>query len=160
MAVRGARADVRPVPWEVPVAAGGCWLALAVLLFPCGQGAAGWLFGGGFVWPRGSGSLLRSVTGLLSGRPGRGLAGGGPGGLPGAPVVYVVIGLGEVLLAAGSVWLIVCWWRRLGPGAPRGMADRAEAEMVLGVSNLRRKRAVIRPDLRAGRAGTIGGGES
>jgi hypothetical protein len=48
---------------------------------------------------------------------------------------------------AAAVWLGVRWWRQMGPGALQGMATRAEVERVLGVSNLRRGRKVIRPDL-------------
>lgn len=149
--------DVQPVTWEVPVAGGACWLLLVVMLFPAGQGAAGWLFAGGFVWPRGSTPLMRSVGGLMTGQPGKGLAGKDIAHLASTPSIYLLIVLGELLLTAVTVWVILAWWRYLGPDARQGMADRAEVETVLGVSNLRKKRTVIRPDLYARQAANTRG---
>ena len=137
--------------WEIPVAGGASWLVLALMIFPAGQGVAGWLFAGGFVWPRGSTSLVRSVAGLMAGHPGQGLAGKDVAHVASTPSIYVLIVIGELLLIAVTGWLVMVWWRCLGPGALRGMADRAEVERVLGVSNLRTKRSVIRPDLTARR---------
>lgn len=152
--------DVQPVTWEVPVAGGACWLLLVVMLFPAGQGAAGWLFAGGFVWPRGSAPLLRSVGGLMSGQPGKGLAAKDITHLASTPSIYLLIVFGELLLTAMTVWVILAWWRHLGPGARQGMADRAEVEAVLGVANLRTKRTVIRPDLHARQAANTRGGKA
>jgi hypothetical protein len=59
--------------------------------------------------------------------------------------IYALITLLELVALAASVWLGVLWWRLLGPGALQGMASRSEVERVLGVSNLRRGRKVIRP---------------
>jgi type IV secretion system protein VirD4 len=160
MAIQRSRADVAPVTWEVPVAGGACWLLLVVMMFPAGQGAAGWLFAAGFVWPRGSTALLRSISGLMTGQPGKGLAGEDVVHLASAPSIYLLIVLGELLLTAATVWVIVLWWRYLGPGARQGMADRAEVEAVLGVSNLRKKRAVIRPDLHTGQTRAPRGSEA
>jgi type IV secretion system protein VirD4 len=141
----GWRGDVAPVGWELPAAGGLCWLLAAVLLLPAGQGVASWFFGGGFVWPRES--LLASVGGLLSGRPGRGVAVRSVADLAPSACIYVLIAIAELVAAAGAVWLAVLWWRLLGPGAVHGMANRGEVERVLGLSNLRRHRKVIRPDL-------------
>ena len=146
MAAQRSR-DVQPVTWEVPVAGGACWLLLVVMMFPAGQGAAGWLFASGFVWPHGSTPLTRSIGGLMTGQPGKGLAGKDITHLASTPSIYLLIVVGELLLTAVTVWVILAWWRYLGPGARQGMADRAEVETVLGVSNLRKKRSVIRPDL-------------
>jgi len=85
----------------------------------------------------------------MTGRPGKGLAGKDVAHLASTPSIYLLIVLGELLLTAVTVWVILLWWRYLGPGARQGMADRAEVETVLGVSNLRKKRTVIRPDLHA-----------
>jgi hypothetical protein len=147
MAMPRSRADVRPVTWELPVAGGACWLLLVLTLLPAGQGVAGWLFAGGFVWPRGSTPLIQGLGGLMTGRPGRGLEAEDVAHLAPTPLIYLLIVLGELLLAAMSAWAIVLWWCYLGPGAGRGMANRAEVETVLGVSNLRKKGALIRPDL-------------
>jgi len=159
MATQRSR-DVQPVTWEMPVAGGACWLLLVLMLLPAGQGAAGWLFAGGFVWPRGSTPLMRSIGGLMTGQPGRGLPGRDVAHLASTPSIYLLIVLGELLLTAVTVWVIVAWWRYLGPGARRGMADRAEVETVLGVSNLRKKRTVIRPDLHTRQAGNTRGGKA
>jgi type IV secretion system protein VirD4 len=141
----GWRTDVAPIGWELPAAGGLCWLAVAALLLPTGQGAASWLFGGGFVWPHGS--LLHSIGGLLGGHPGRGVAVASITDLPPSALIYLLIAVLELAAVAAAVWLGVLWWRLLGPGALQGMASRSEVERVLGVSNLRRRRKVIRPDL-------------
>ena len=141
----GWRADVSPVGWEVPVAGAVCWLVAAVLLLPVGQGVASELFGGGYVWPRKS--LLASIGGLLTGRPGRGVAVRSVADLASSAWVYALITVVELVALAAAVWLAVLWWRLLGPGALQGMASRSEVARVLGLSNLRRRRKVIRPDL-------------
>ncbi len=142
---QGSRVDVQPVSWELPAAGALCWLVLAALLMPAGQGTASWLFGGGFVWPHAS--LLHSVGGLLTGQAGRGLAAKDVAHLASIPLIYSIILLVELVLFTVTVWAGVLWWRRLGPGAMQGMAGRGEVERVLGLSNLRKRRKVIRPDL-------------
>jgi hypothetical protein len=150
-----ARQDVQPLTWELPAAGAAAWLAGAVLMLPGGQGAAGAVFGRGWVWPEGGRALLASIGGLFSGRPGRGLTVGEAARIPAAGSVYLLILIGELLLAAAAIYAVVLWWRHLGPGAHLGMADRGEGEQVLGVSRLRRARKVIRPDL----YGAIAAGE-
>jgi type IV secretion system protein VirD4 len=153
MATPRSRADVAPATWELPVASGACWLLLVLMLLPAGQGAACWLSSGVVVWPRGSTPLMHSVGGLMTGKPGEGLAGTDRVHLASTPLIYILIVLAELLLVAATAWTIVLWGRHLGPGARRGLADRTEVEAVLGVSNLRKKGAVIRPDLSARAAG-------
>jgi hypothetical protein len=84
---------------------------------------------------------------LLTGRPGRGVVVRSAGDLASSSWIYAVITLLELVALAAAVWLALLWWRLLGPGALQGMASRGEVERVLGVSNLRRRRKVIRPDL-------------
>lgn len=127
---------------------GACWLLAALVALPVAQGVAASIFAGAFVWPRGSTSLLRSVNGLLTGRPGRGLSVTEAAHLASTPTIYALVALFEASLTGVTAWAIACWWRHLGPGAPQGMADRAEVRTVLGTSNLRKKRPIIRPDLR------------
>jgi type IV secretion system protein VirD4 len=141
----GWRTDVAPISWELPAAGGLCWLAAAVLLLPVGQGVASWLFGGRFVWPHES--LLASVGGLLTGHPARGVAARSAADLPSSAWVYTLITVLELVALAVTVWLGVLWWRLLGPGALQGMASRGEVERVLGLSSLRKRQTVIRPDL-------------
>jgi hypothetical protein len=145
-----ARQDVQPLTWELPAAGGVAWLAGALLLLPGGQGAAGAVFGNGWAWPHSARALLDSIAGLAGGHPGRGLTLEQAARIPAAGAVYLLIVVGELLLAAGVIYLAVLWWRHLGPGAHLGMADRAEAETVLGLSRIVRARKVIRPDLYGG----------
>jgi hypothetical protein len=69
------------------------------------------------------------------------------GDLASSAWIYTLITLVELVALAVTVWLGVLWWRQMGPGALQGMATRGEVERVLGVSNLRKRRKVIRPDL-------------
>jgi hypothetical protein len=142
-----ARHDVQPMTWELPAAAAAATAAAMVLMLPAGQGAAGLLFGRGWAWPRGTKALLASLGGLANGHPGRGLTAEQASRIPAAGAVYLLIVVGELLLIAAAVYAAVLWWRHLGPGAHVGMADRVEAETVLGLSGLRKARKVIRPDL-------------
>jgi hypothetical protein len=151
---RRARADVQPVTWEVPVAGAASWLLLVLLFLPASQGAAGWLLAGGFVWPHGSKPLMQSIGGLITGQPGRGLTGQDATHLASTPSIYLLVVFGELALSAVTVWVIVAWWRYMGPGVQQGMADRSEVERVLGVSNLGKKRGIIRPDLHPRQART------
>jgi type IV secretion system protein VirD4 len=133
------------VGWELPAAGAVCWLVAAVLLLPVGQGVASQLFGGGFVWPRES--VPASIGGLLTGHPGRGVPVTSAADLASSAWIYTLITALELVALAAAVWLGVLWWRLLGPGALQGMAGRGEVARVLGLSNLRRRRKVIRPDL-------------
>jgi len=150
------RPDPSPLTWELPVAATLAWVAVAAMLLPAGRGAASWLTGAGWVWPRTGAALTASLVGLLVGHPGAGLTATPASSLPGVGVVYLVVVLAEVM------WLIVgllaagAWWRTWGPGMREGLAERGEVEKVLGLSRLRRNRAVIRPDL-YGKATSIAG---
>lgn len=142
-----ARQDVRPMTWELPAAAGAAAVAAMALMLPAGQGAAAALFGQGWVWPRGTDELVASLGGLISGHPGHGLTAEQAARIPAAGAVYLLIVVGEIALLIALAYAVVLWWRHLGPGAHLGMADRAEAESVLGLSGLRKARSIIRPDL-------------
>lgn len=143
---RRARRDIAPVSWELPAAAALGWLLLAVIILPAGQGAAGWLHTGHFTWPHGTTALGHSLGGLLTGHLGEGLPQGAVAELASPTATYALIAVAELLLVAATAGAVVLWWRRLGPGAMQGMATRAEVEAVLGLGNLRRRRAIIRPD--------------
>jgi hypothetical protein len=132
------------------VAGGLVWLVLAGIVLPIGQGVASTITLSGWVWPRshshaGAPSIVASIGGLLRGHPGVDLTATQAQALPAAAVVYLVIVVLELALAAGVVWLLVLARRHLVP-AMHGMAGRDDAEQVLGVSRLRRSAAVIRPD--------------
>jgi len=71
------------------------------MLLPAGRGAASWLTGGGWVWPKTGAGLTASLVGLLTGHPSRGLSAPTASALPTAGVVYLFVTLAEV------AWLIV-----------------------------------------------------
>jgi type IV secretion system protein VirD4 len=150
------RRDPPPLTWELPAAATLAWVAVAAMLLPAGRGAASWLTGAGWVWPRTGAALTASLVGLLAGHPGAGLAATPAPALPAAAVVYLVVVLAEVTWLTLSLLAVGTWWRTAGPGMREGLADRGEVEKVLGASRLRRNRAVIRPDLYGKAHGTKG----
>jgi type IV secretion system protein VirD4 len=147
MAASRSRTDIAPLTWEVPAAGLAGWAVLAALLLPAGRGLATIVTGHGFQWPHGSPRILASIGGLLTGHPDKGLDPAGSSALPPLLLIYALIIAGEVLLAGLTTWLVVLWWHRLGPGARDGMASRVEVHAVLGIANLHRRRALIRPDL-------------
>jgi len=151
------RRDALPLTWELPAAATLTWVAIAATLLPAARGAATWLTGAGWVWPKNGTGLTASLAGLLAGHPAAGLTTAEASGLPAASVVYLVVVLAEVAWLIASLLAVGIWWRTWGPGMREGLADRFEVEKVLGVSRIRRDRHVIRPDL-YGKPRGIGGG--
>ncbi len=143
--------DPLPLTWEVPAGLALTWLCLAGAGLLAGQATAGLVTGRGWLWPD-SPHLLPTVGGLLTGHVGVGVSATPPASW----LVYVLIGVCQLLLLAVSVWAGVRFWTSLGPGRRYGMATRVEAETVLGVGRLRRVRKIIRPDLygSAGRRGS------
>jgi hypothetical protein len=144
------RRDSQPVgrPGELALLglAGGLMLIVGAALV--GLGAASFLFGGGWVWPPGGSMLNHTLGGMVTGHPGRGLPPRLAARVPSPGVVYAVVATAEVLLLATGILVA----RRLAsyprPGDARaGMASRADAAAALGVRQLRRARAIIRPDL-------------
>jgi type IV secretion system protein VirD4 len=154
--IRRERRDALPLTWELPAAATLAWVAVAATLLPAGRGAATWLTGAGWVWPKKGTGLAASLAGLLTGHPGAGLTTADATGLPAAGVVYLLVVLAEVAWLIVSLLAAGIWWRTWGPGMREGLADRFEVEKVLGRSRIRRDRHVIRPDL-YGQPRRIGG---
>ncbi|MDQ3735330.1 MAG: conjugal transfer protein [Actinomycetota bacterium] len=147
MTMTARRTNAPATAWEIPVAATCVWLATAALLIPAGRGVAAWAFGGGWVWPHGSEALLASITGLVSGNAAAGLDMAQAVALPLDRQVYAAIVLGELLLITATVLAVRAWSPAVGSGSVPGLASRTEAEAVLGVSQLRGNRALLRPDL-------------
>jgi hypothetical protein len=139
-----------PLTWELPAAVVLAWGSVAAMLLPAGRGAASWLTGRGWVWPKTGPAAVASAAGLLAGHPGAGLSATTGSGLPGPAVVYLLVTLSEIAWLLVALLGVRAWWRTWGPGMPQGLADRGEVEKVLGLSRLRHNRAVIRPDLYAG----------
>ena len=64
-----------------------------------------------------------------------------------APVLWAVAGLVELVLLLLTALALRWGWRRWSPWRPRGFADPAEVDRVLGLRRLRRTAHFIRPDL-------------
>ena len=144
MRVQQSRTDVLPTTWEVPAAIASCWVLLALLALPVGQGAAFWVTGHGFAWP--DGQVHESILGLLTGHTSVGLPQQPRPSIP-VSVVYMSITMIELLLCVCMAWVFAWWWRALGPGAQHGLANTSQVAVVLGRGNLRKRWPVIRPDL-------------
>ena len=133
----------QPFGWELPAGGALCWVLVAVLLIPAGQGLACLVTGGGWVWP--GPNLMPSVAGLCTGHPGRGLPRVLARRVPPSTVVYTAIAVCQAALAALpglGVWV----WRREFADT-RGWASRRDAQDALGAERLYRRRREIRPDL-------------
>ena len=145
--IRRERRDPLPLTWELPAATAAAWIAVAAILLPACRGAASWLTGGGWVWPKTGAGLTASLVGLLTGHPSAGLTAPTASALPSGTVVYLLVSLVELAWLIVSLLVLRIWWFTWGPGTREGLADRAEVEKVLGLSRMRRNRSVIRPDL-------------
>jgi hypothetical protein len=144
------RRDPQPVSqgWEIAAAAiGGALLGLGLAAL-AGLGLASHLFGGGWIWPHGTDTIGHVIGGVLTGHPGQGLPptqlelvaspGAVYGGIAGCELIVIVLAIVAGVMASR--------YRRPND-ARSGMATRAEAEQVLGVSKLRAAQEIIRPDL-------------
>jgi len=138
------RPDPLPWGWEIPAAGGLAWLCLAAGALLVAQAAASWVSGHGWLWPD-SARLFPALGGLITGHVGAGIE--PPDGLPSPVLVAVLVVVFQVALIAVTGWAGWWFWSSVGPGRRHGMANRAEAETILGVGRLRRVRKLIRPDL-------------
>lgn len=144
------RRDPQPMGqgWEAPVAAIGGVLLGAVFAALAGLGVASALWGGGWIWPHGTDTIQHTLGGLLQGHPGRGLPATQERLVAGRGAVYGCVAVAELLLVALAITAGVLIARYRRPGDARGgMASRSEADQVLGRSQLRGAKAIIRPDL-------------
>jgi hypothetical protein len=145
MSQQSRRRDPYPWTWEVPVGvvlvillvlAGGVHLGRAIANVLAG---AGWSFSPLV-------DLFSCLPAVLRGDAGAGLT--GISGHLSSPVILRVCVLAtELMLMAVCVFLLKLALQRWGPGRMKGMASWGEAERLLGVSRLRKVRAVVRPDL-------------
>ena len=141
------RRDPYPFTWEIPVGLLLTALLLAGFGVQAGRTLAYCQAGAGWHWPTGR-ALATSIPGILSGHPAAGLN-PEPTVLLGSGVVLGWVLATEVVLFAGMLAAVLLLLRRWGPSRVRGVATPAEAEAVLGISRLRKQRAIIRPDLHA-----------
>jgi hypothetical protein len=134
MRVQQSRTDVLPLTWEIPAAIAASWLLLALLALPTGQAAAAWVLGKGFAWP--SSRLVEVTLEVARGRP-----------EVDPLLVYALIAVLEVVVAAAAALGLSLWWRNYGPGTQYGLASRHQIAAALGPGNLRGRMQIIRPDL-------------
>ena len=136
-----------PLTWEVPLLVCVVGLFLALITPLVVQGMTCVLLGGSFAWP--VGELPAALLGLARGGFGAGLPATVATELPPDSVMWAATLIGEIVVL-GSLWILVFWVRELlGIGGNRGLASSAQAAGALGVKRLRKRAAVIRPDLYA-----------
>jgi hypothetical protein len=145
MSQQSRRRDPYPWTWEVPLG-----IVLVILLvLACGvhlgRAIANVGAGAGWAFPSRV-ELFRSLPAVLRGDAAAGLDGLN-GSISSPSAVWTWAVATEVMLLAVAVWLSKLVLDRWGPGRPRGMASRGEAERLLGVTRLRKIRSVVRPDL-------------
>lgn len=143
------RRDPQPISrgWELAAAtAGGALIAVALAALT-GLSVASALFGGGWVWPHGTGTITEVLGGLLHGHPGHGLPADQLRRVPGPVAVYACAAASELILVAVAALVGALTARYRRPGDARGgMATRREAQHALGLGQLRAARSIIRPD--------------
>lgn len=150
------RRDPYPWSWEIPAVI-GLTVAMVVLLgIQVGRSVANMVAGAGWTWPAADTGLVSSpfgsafwssLPGVLSGDSQAGLPEPAPTGLAGPALLWIGLGLAEVLFLTLTVWAGLRFYLRWGPGRMRGMASAGEAENLLGVTRLRKVAALVRPDL-------------
>ncbi len=140
------RRDPTPMTqgWEIAVVGIGLSLILIVLAALAGIGVAAALFGGGWVWPHGTDTISHTLGGLLTGHLGCGLAPVDADRLAGSAATWLCVVVCELAVIVGG---IAAGMAIAGRMRNDGMATRRDAELVLGLGELRGARAIIRPDL-------------
>lgn len=137
--------DPYPLTWEIPL---GIFIAIAAVAafgVHLSRAIANLITGHGWTWPPGSDEFVLSLPAVIGGNSTAGLTPGDTGTTSGF-LWAVLITVQVVLLIAITISGIYAY-TRWGPGRTRGMATRAEAEQLLGLSRLRKNKAIIRPDL-------------
>ena len=145
MSQQARRHDPYPWTWEIPLGTILVILMVLVCGVHLGRGIANVWAGAGWAFPRRV-ELFRSLPAVLRGDAAAGLD-GLAGSLPSPSAVWIWAVATEVMLLAVAVFVLKLVLDRWGPGRPRGMASRGEAEMLLGVTRLWKARSVVRPDL-------------
>jgi type IV secretion system protein VirD4 len=145
MTQRSRRRDPWPWTWELPVGIVLVVLVLAMFSVHLGRAIANVLAGGGWQFPARV-DFFNSVPGVLRGDAGAGLTDLG-GHLASPSSLLVCIGATELILLTLTMVGVKLGLDRWGPGRMRGMATPGESEKLLGLTRLRRHRALIRPDL-------------
>lgn len=141
---RSRRRDPIPWTWEIPA---GIVLAILLVLtlgVQLGRSIANLLSGAGWAWVP-SANLFTSLPGIVRGEAGSGLAAAHE--LAGTHLLWGCVVVVELAMTVAACWGLKVAMDRWGPNRLRGMANRDEAEKLLGRSRLRKAAPVIRPDL-------------
>ncbi len=142
---RERRHNPYPLTWEIPVGILCLVLLLLVLGAHGGRAAANLFAGGGFTFPPAT-ELFPSSIALMRGDAAAGLS-RPPTDLASRGVLRMWITASEILVLALGTWAGVAAYLRWGPGRMKGMATKTQAEALLGLTRLRKTRAIVRPDL-------------
>ena len=142
-----ARRRHNPYPWtwEIPVGISTLAVLILVVGMQLGRAIANLAAGADWQLPA-TEDLFTTVPALLHGDAAAGLPGfAGPVASPSSLAAWIVAV--EALVIIVMVVSLRFGLDRWGPGRAKGMASRAEAERLLGLSRLRRNASLIRPDL-------------
>jgi hypothetical protein len=145
MSQQSRRHNPYPWNWEIPLGVVLVILMVLVCGVHLGRGIANVLAGAGWAFPRRV-ELFRSLPAVLRGDAAAGLDGFN-GSISSPSAVWAWVIATELMLLALSLLGLKLVLDRWGQGRLRGMANRGEAERLLGVTRLRKVRAVVRPDL-------------
>lgn len=137
--------DPYPWTWEIPVGILVLIATAVALGVHVARAIANLATGHGWTWPNVSDELVLSLPAVIGGDATAGLMPGAGGASPGALWAALIVVQTALLIAmvVGGIYSYTRW----GPGRTRGMATRAEAEQLLGLSRLRKNKTLIRPDL-------------
>lgn len=136
-----------PLTWDLPLLMGMVVVALVSMTPLVVQGFVCFVVAGDFVWP--TGEWPTALLGLAHGHFAVGLPAGVAGALPAHEVLWAATAVAEIAALCGVAVVASRVRELLGMGTRRGLATRAQARDALGVAVLRRKAAVVRPDLHA-----------
>ncbi|GAB2582919.1 hypothetical protein [Microlunatus antarcticus] len=145
MSQRERRQNPYPWTWE-PAALVTAVLALVVVVgLQAGRSLANGLSVGTWqVAP--TETWVATAPGLLAGHAAAGLV-PVPDPVASPALLWVVTGLVELVLLANAIYGVRWGWNRGNPWRPRGFADPADIDRILGLHRLRRTAHLIRPDL-------------
>ena len=147
---RGQRFDSQPIPltWEVPLLVGLGISLLAVMTPLVVQAITCAVLVGDLAWP--SKDLGAGLAGLARGEFGVALPTPAAEALPGDLALWIVTFVGELAILVTVVILGRRLRSLLGTRNRSGLATAALAADALGLQPLRRRAAVVRPDLFGG----------
>lgn len=139
------RHDPYPWTWEIPVGAAMAILLLLTGGVHLGRALANLFAGAGWHLPTRV-DLFSSLPGVLGGHAGAGLQ-VLPAHVASPSALWLWIAVTELLLLVACLVVLKLGLDQWGPARMKGMASRAEAEQLLGLTRLRKHSAVVRPDL-------------